>query len=46
MLAEASGTAPETGGGQVPAGLLVGDVVVERSELLRRRDELVEAPLG
>ena len=40
------GTAPETGGAQIPAGLLVGDVVVERSELLRRRDELVEAPLS
>jgi len=44
--AEGSGPAPETDGAQVPAGLLVGDVVVERSELLRRRDELVEAPLA
>ena len=46
LVVDASGTAPETGGAQIPAGLLVGDVVVERSELLRRRDELVEAPLG
>jgi cell division septum initiation protein DivIVA len=44
--AEGSGPAPETDGAQVPVGLLVGDVVVERSELLRRRDELVEAPLA
>lgn len=44
--AEGSGPAPEAGGAQVPAGLLVGDVVVERGELLRRRDELVEAPLA
>ena len=43
---EESGPASETGGAPVPAGLVVGDVVVERSELLRRRDELVEAPLA
>lgn len=30
----------------VPAGLRVGDVAVERSELLRRRDELIEGALG
>jgi DivIVA domain-containing protein len=30
----------------VPAGLRLGNVTVERSVLLRRRDELVERPLG
>ncbi|HXZ82764.1 MAG TPA: DivIVA domain-containing protein [Acidimicrobiales bacterium] len=34
------------GDGPAPAGLRLGDVTVERSVLLRRRDELIERPLG
>jgi DivIVA domain-containing protein len=52
---ESGGVAPGGGGASasgaptdasVPAGLRVGDVTLERNVLLRRRDELIERPLG
>ena len=44
----ADGEAAQAGAEEalVPAGLRVGDVSVERESVLRRRDELIERPLG